>query len=175
MYDQCAPRSRAPAPSHSGGASSSSSVPSPHPPPCVRTLWPRQASPPAAYPPASALRSKHHQSSDDREQTVPAHADRPAPELPCLLASIDGEENQMRFADEVLRRHVAAVRRYAAVAGIVAVVAHHEVMAFRHDIHRGVVVIAVIDAIEGLVGNAVRQRFLPLLDARGRIARTARI
>ena len=66
-------------------------------------------------------------SSDDREQPAPAHRHRPAPELPGALALEDGEENDLRLADDILERHHADLAE-AAVGRIVAVVAHHEIM-----------------------------------------------
>src|SRR3569623_3162694 len=78
-------------------------------PPC-QTSWTPQALPRAACPPAPVLHSMLRHSSDGREQAAPAHADRPAPELPCLLASIDGEENHLGATDQVLLGHVAHAR-----------------------------------------------------------------
>src|SRR6516225_5402191 len=77
-------------------------------------------------------------SSDDREQPVPAHRQRPTPELPCALTLVDREENDLRFADDILNRHHANLAE-AAVGGIVAIVTHHEIMVGRHCVDLGVV------------------------------------
>ena len=68
---------------------------------------------------------------------------------------------------EILERHVAHRRQHPAVGRVVAVVAHHEEVARRHGVDDGVVVEAVVDAIERLIADAVRQRLLPALDPRG--------
>src|SRR5215813_3977363 len=75
-------------------------------------------------------------SSDDREQPVPPHRPRPAPERPAALALMDREENDLGAADDVLERHEADLRG-AAVLRVVAVVAHHEIIAGRHLVDAG--------------------------------------
>ena len=79
-------------------------------------------------------------SSNDREQPVPAHDPRPAPDLPGRLAVADREEDDLGAADDVVERHVADLAQHAAVGRIVAVVAHHEVVVGRHGVDRRVVV-----------------------------------
>jgi hypothetical protein len=64
---------------------------------------------------------------------------------------VDGEEDHLGAADDVLERHVADRRLHAAVGRVVAVVAHHEEVARRHGVDVGVVVEAVVDAIQRLV------------------------
>ena len=49
-------------------------------------------------------------SSHQREQPVPAHRPRPAPDLPGVGAVPDREEDDLRPADDVLERHVADLR-----------------------------------------------------------------
>ncbi len=57
---------------------------------------------------------------------------------------VPGQQDDLRPADQVLRRHVADPDGLgiAAVLGVVAVVAHHEVVLGRHDIDAGVVHVA---------------------------------
>ena len=50
-------------------------------------------------------------SVDPHEQPVPADRPRPAPELPGRRAVADREEDDLRAADQVLRRHIADRRR----------------------------------------------------------------
>ena len=64
-----------------------------------------------------------------------------------------------------LGRHVADLAEHPAVGRVVAVVAHHEIVAGRHGIDRRVVVEAVIGEIERGVAHAIRQGFAKLLDA----------
>src|SRR5664280_3772055 len=94
-------------------------------------------------------------SSHNREQPVPAHRHRPTPELPGALALIDGEENDLRLADDILERHRADLAE-AAVGGIVAIVAHHEIMAGRHGVNLGVVGKAVVYQVERVEAHAFR-------------------
>ena len=78
---------------------------------------------------------------------------------------VDREEDDLGAADEVVERHIADLAQHAAVGRVVAVVAHHEVVAGRHRVDLRVVVEGVIDEIERVVAHAVRQRLLPALDA----------
>src|SRR5215475_14452967 len=103
------------------------------------------------------------------EQPIPAYRPRPVPERPRRLALGDREENHLGATDEILERYVADGGHHAAVLRIVAVVAHHEVMARRHDIFDGVVVEAVVLAVERLIADTVGQRLLPALHPRGRL------
>src|SRR5262245_27395521 len=71
-------------------------------------------------------------SSYDRKQPAPAHRPRPAPDHPGVLTFLDREEDDLRPAHEVLERYIAdtAPRRlHTAVSRVVAIVAHHEIMA----------------------------------------------
>src|SRR6516162_8043761 len=90
-------------------------------------------------------------SSYDREQPVPAHGPRPAPYHPGVLTFPNGKENNLD----------------AAIGGIVAIVAHHEVMTGGHLIDRGIVVEAVVDEIERRVAHPVGQGFSPAFHPRG--------
>src|SRR5579884_3831371 len=67
-------------------------------------------------------------SSHDREQPVPADGEWPAPEFPGALALINREKYDLRFADDVLERNEPDLTE-AAIRRVVAVVAHHEIMA----------------------------------------------
>src|SRR6202041_1670203 len=105
-------------------------------------------------------------SSHDFEYAIPAHGDRPTPDHPGVLALSDREENHLGAADEILERHIA---EHAAVAGIIAVVAHHEEIAWGHLVYFGCVgKVRAIDAIERFVSDAVGQGFLPALYPRHR-------
>ena len=99
-------------------------------------------------------------------KAVPAHRPRPAPEHPGMLAFGDREEDHLGAADQILLRHVADLAEEPAVGGVVAVVAHHEEVAGRHHVDVGVVEVAVVGAVQRLIGHAVRQRFLPALHPR---------
>ena len=90
---------------------------------------------------------------------------RPAPELPGALALIDGEEDDLRLADDILERHHSDLAE-TAVGRVVAIVAHHEVVVGRHGVDLRVVGKTVIDQIERIIAHAVRQCFLPALDRR---------
>src|SRR6516162_394720 len=103
-------------------------------------------------------------SSYDREQPVPAHGPRPAPYHPGVLTFPNGKENNLGAADDVLERHIADLAENAAIGGIVAIVAHHEIMTGGHLIDRGIVVEAVIDEVERRVAHPVGQGFPPALD-----------
>src|SRR5258706_12058860 len=85
-------------------------------------------------------------SVDRFEEALVADRPRPLPNLPDLRLAIEfvvtnrREENELGFADQILVRHEAdAGRAVAAVGGVVAVVAHHEIMARRYDEFLGVV------------------------------------
>src|SRR5204863_393116 len=82
------------------------------------------------------------------------------------LAAADREEDELRLADEVLERHIADRRHHSAVGGVVAVVAHHEIMSGRHLVFLGVVEIAVLQQVERLVAHAIGQRLAPAPHAR---------
>src|SRR5258708_30223744 len=106
--------------------------------------------------------------SDDREQPVPTRRPQPAPDLPDILALKHREEDDLRATNDVLKRHIADLTQDAAIRGIVAVVAHHEVMVGRYQVDRRVGIEAVIDQIERRVAHAVRQRLPPTFDPHGR-------
>src|SRR5947209_11513079 len=114
-------------------------------------------------------------SSHADEYATPAHGGGPAPEHPGVLALGDGEENHLRAADNILERHVTHSRQHPAVCRVVPIVAHHEEVSGRHRVDVGVVVESVVDAVQRLIADAVRERFLPALDPRGRLGRSARI
>src|SRR4029077_12537059 len=116
---------------------------------------------------AAALRSKWLSaaaSSHEGEQAVPAHGPWPAPHFPGVSTVLDREEDDLRLADDVLVRHVADLAEPPAVGRVVAVVAHHEIVARRHGVDGGVVIEAVVGEIERSVGHAVRQGFAEALD-----------
>src|SRR5581483_9283201 len=139
-------------------------------PSCARALAPRQ-------PRRRRWRfgcQRCRRSSHKMEQAIPAYRPRPVPERPGRLALGDREENELGATDEIPERYVADSGHHAAVLRIVAVVAHHEVMTGRHDIFDGVVVEAVVLAIERLVADAIGQRLLPALHPRGRLFAAAR-
>src|SRR5262249_22839195 len=99
-------------------------------------------------------------SANDPEQAVPAHRPRPAPHLPSVRAITDREEDDFGAADDALERHIAdaaARRRISAVVGAVAGVGNHEDMPGRHEVGRRVVVERILDAIERLVADHIRQ------------------
>src|SRR5207237_54457 len=70
-------------------------------------------------------------SSDDRERPAPAYRPRPAPDVPGGLAVADREEDDLGFADDILERYVADRRQHTAIGRVVAIVAHHEIVAGR--------------------------------------------
>src|ERR1700724_1945360 len=72
-------------------------------------------------------------SADDREQPRPADGPRPVPDVPGRLAAFEREEDDAGVADQQVGCDVADVGK-AAVLGIIAIVAHHEVMAGRHRV-----------------------------------------
>src|SRR5580704_647412 len=84
-------------------------------------------------------------SSHEFQQPFPAHAPRPRPDFPGMLAAADREENDLGAPDDVLERHVSDLAEDATVGGIVAVVAHHEEMPGWHFVDGRVVVEAVLD------------------------------
>src|SRR4051812_7795478 len=73
-------------------------------------------------------------SANPCEQAVDPHRPRPLPDLPEIGFLVDREEQELRPAHQIFYRHVADRGKYAAVLRIVAVVAHAEVMAFRHAV-----------------------------------------
>src|SRR5262249_9643075 len=75
------------------------------------------------------------------------------------------EEDDLRPTDDVLERHITYLAEHTAVGGVVTVIAHHEIMPFRHLIDGGVVVEAVIHEIECSIAHATGQRLAPALDA----------
>src|ERR1700692_2028479 len=101
--------------------------------------------------------SRASRSVNEGEQPLPAGGFRPLPEFPEFRAAIGGEEDQFGLADKVLGWNVAYIG--AAVVGIVAVVAHHEVVAGRHNEDVGVVGRAVGIAVEHEIVFAVGERF----------------
>src|SRR5207237_2725789 len=109
-------------------------------------------------------------SSHDREQPAPTHDPGPTPYFPSVLALKDREEYDLRATDDVLERHIADLAFDPAVGRVVAIVAHHEEMAFRHLIHLGVVVETVVDQVEAGVAHAIGQSFAPALDPCGAAA-----
>src|SRR5581483_12292990 len=68
-------------------------------------------------------------SFDQSEQPVPAHVPRPPPDFPDVRTILDRKEDDLRTADDVFVRHVADLAEHAAVGRVVAIVAHHEIMA----------------------------------------------
>src|SRR4030095_4335802 len=106
-------------------------------------------------------------SSYDREQPIPAHGPRPAPYHPRVLAFENREEDDLGPPDDVLERHVPDLTDNAPIGGIVAIVAHHEIMAGGHLIDRSIIVEAVVDEIERRIAHAVRQSLTPTLHSRG--------
>src|SRR5215469_10380366 len=130
----------------------------------------------AAASASPASNSFFHPSANDPEQAVPAHRPRPAPHLPSVRAVTDREEDDFGAADDVLERHIAdpaARRRHSAVVGVVAVVAHHEEMPGRYEVGRRVVVQGILDAIERLVADAIRQGLAPEPDSSWVLAHVA--
>src|ERR1700678_2917187 len=98
-------------------------------------------------------------SSHKFEYAIPANRPWPAPEHPGAFALADREEDHLGPADQILERHIA---KHAAVAGVIAVVTHHEKAPLRHLVDVGVVGKAgAIDTIERFVTDVVRQGFLP--------------
>src|SRR5260370_41265338 len=81
-------------------------------------------------------------SSHYRQQPPPAHAPRPSPHFPCVLAT-DRKEDDLRAANDILERYVSDLAEDTAVGGVVAIVAHHEDVPGRHLIDRGIVIQAV--------------------------------
>src|SRR6478672_4627897 len=114
----------------------------------------------------SALRARPSPSpcgsSHDRKQPAPTHGERPTPELPSVLAFIHGEEDKLRLADDILERNEADLTE-TAVGRVVAIIAHHEIMAGRDGIDLRVVCKTVLDEIERVIAFAVGQNFFPTL------------
>src|SRR6516165_12321132 len=75
------------------------------------------------------------------EDAVPAYGPRPPPHFPRRRPLVDRKEDDLGPADQVLEWHIAdpaLVCRKPGIAGIVAIVAHHEIMARRHFVDLGV-------------------------------------
>src|ERR1700730_4018156 len=72
---------------------------------------------------------------DDLADPAVTDGEGPFPGFPEVRAAIGGEKDDFRFAYKILERNIAHVG--AAVGGIVAIVAHHEIMALGHDEHLG--------------------------------------
>src|ERR1700722_18864446 len=78
------------------------------------------------------------------------------------------EEDDLRLAYQVLKRDVtdaASRRRDSAIKRIVAIVAHHEIMIWRHGIDLRGVDVGMLDAVEGVIADAIGQGLAPALDA----------
>src|SRR5262245_6398753 len=108
----------------------------------------------------------------ETEDAPPADVERPRPwaRQPEGVGVVDGgrEEDDLGAPHQVLVgdvAHAVARRLLAAVGGVVAVVAHHEVMAGRHLVGLGIVELAVGDGVQHVVLDAIGQR---LLEARDR-------
>src|SRR5262249_44544894 len=74
-------------------------------------------------------------SSHDREKPAPTYRPWPTPDMPGGLPIADGEENNLSLADQILKRdvpHPAPLLGHAAVRRIIAIIAHHEIMAGRN-------------------------------------------
>src|SRR5688572_8790774 len=113
------------------------------------------------------LASNEARVSSLNEMAKPAVSDGhwPLPDFPDPRAAIGREKDDLCLADEILERNIADVD--PAVGGIVAVVAHHEVMAFGYDEDLSVVEIALGIAVEHVVGHAIGQRFAITRDVAG--------
>src|SRR5262245_15477460 len=107
--------------------------------------WPTRASRSLSLRPAATASLAH-----EAEDAAPADVERPRPwtRQPKGVGVVDGggEEDDLGAPHQVLVGHVAHAvtgRLLAAVGGVVAVVAHHEVVAWRHLVGFGVVELAV--------------------------------
>src|SRR5260221_13683812 len=103
-------------------------------------------------------------SADPAEQAAPADRPRPAPEPPDALALLHRKIDEFGMVKNVGGRHRAVLAEHPAVARIVAVVAHHEIVPGRHGVFRRVVEKAVVDLIENAMAATAGQRFEPLPD-----------
>src|SRR5215510_2142341 len=113
------------------------------------------------------LANRRHCLAHEAENPTPPDVEGPGPGARQSegVGIVDGggEEDDFGASDEVLEGHVAhavAGRLLAAVGGIVAVVAHHEVVTGRHLVAADVVELSALDGIEHEVFDAVGQRFL---------------
>src|ERR1051326_2423570 len=95
-------------------------------------------------------------SMDRPHHVVPADGPGPFPNFPGAAAH--RKEDELGRADQVFERHEPHVGE-AAVLGVVAVVAHHEIMPGRDRVDaRGVGKATTLRALQGVVGDPVRQR-----------------
>src|SRR4029077_5029967 len=81
------------------------------------------------------------------EDAVPAHGPWPTPHFPRRRPLVDRKEDDLGPADQVLERHVAdpaLVPGKPRVARVIAVVAHHEIVARRHFIDLRIVERSVV-------------------------------
>ncbi len=86
---------------------------------------------------------------DERGDPAIADGKGPFPDFPDAGAAVGREKDDFRLADKILERHIPDM--LAAVLGIIAVVAHHEVMAFGYDEHLRGVEFASWIAVEHIV------------------------
>src|ERR1043165_2125617 len=110
-------------------------------------VWPRSSS--------TALKSRL---VDDRRDPLVADRPRPLPDFPPVRAAIGRKEDDLRLAHEIRGWNVPPIA--TAVVRIVAIVAHHEVMAGRHHIDLSVVRGPVGHPIQHVILFTVRQRLL---------------
>src|SRR5262249_48302062 len=115
--------------------------------------------------PSASLRSLSGCLFDRLKEPIVADGPWPLPKFPnvglasLLIVGDRGDDDELRFADEVLLRNIAdAGVEITAVGGIVAVVAHHEIVACRHDVFLRVVETTLRIAVENVVRHAARQR-----------------
>src|SRR5215475_628723 len=113
------------------------------------------------------LANRRHCLAHEAENPTPPDVEGPGPGARQLegvgIVNGGGEEDDFGAPDEVLKGHVAhavARRLLAAVGGVVAVVAHHEVVTGRHLVAADVVELSTLDGIQHEVFDAVEQRFL---------------
>src|SRR5580704_11149829 len=96
------------------------------------------------------------------EDATPAHGPWPAPYLPSRRPLVDRKEDDLGPADQVLERHVAnsaLIPGKSRIARVIAVVAHHEIMARGHFVDLRVVEGAVVAVdLDDPMLNAARQR-----------------
>src|ERR1700733_3194867 len=101
-------------------------------------------------------------SIDSGEKPMIADFPGPSPDFP--QAAVDREEDKDRLADQLVGRDIPHIE--SAVVGIVAVVAHHEVMARRDDEGTHIVDRIIGMAREHEIALAVRQRLAIARDMR---------
>src|SRR5262245_3182592 len=103
-------------------------------------------------------------SAHEVEESGPADIEWPAPRRQKVerirLIERTREEDNLGTTHEVFQRHVADPPRRPAIGRVVAVVAHHEVVARRHLVDGSIVERPVGLAVEHLVFEPVRQRLL---------------